>query len=49
MEYIVPSLHIAAFIGMADLGALEEQLAQLMELKEDKFLAGFHHQVQKEH
>lgn len=48
MEYIMPSLCIAAFIGMLDCGALEERLAQLMELKEDRFLAGFHQQVQKE-
>lgn len=33
MEYIVPSLHIAALRGVKDRGALEEQLAQLMELK----------------
>lgn len=29
MEYIVPSLRIAAIIGMEDCGALEERLAQL--------------------
>jgi len=49
MEYIVPSLCVAAFTGMADHGALEERLAQLTELEEDRFLAGFHQQVQKEH
>jgi len=48
MEYIVPSLRIAAFIGMADHGALEERLVQFMELEEDKFLARFHQQVHKE-
>eukprot|EP00253_Pinus_taeda_P023008 PITA_23008 len=48
MEYIVPSLHIVALIGMADHEALEEWLMQLMELEEDRFLAGFHQQVQKE-
>lgn len=26
MEYIVPSIHIVAFIGMEDRGALEERL-----------------------
>eukprot|EP00253_Pinus_taeda_P029844 PITA_29844 len=35
MEYIVPSLRIATFTGMADCKALEERLAQLMELEED--------------
>ena len=48
MEYIVPSLRIAAFIGMEDLEALENRLAQLSELEEDQFLARFHQQVQKE-
>ena len=49
MEYIIPTLRIAALIRMADRGALEERLAQLVELDEDQFLAGFHQQVQKEH
>ena len=35
MEYIVPSLRIEAFTGMADRVALEERLAQLAELEED--------------
>jgi len=48
MDYIVPSLHIASFTGMADHRALEEWLSQLMELKEDRFLVGFHQQLQKE-
>jgi len=42
MEYIVPSLWIAVATGMADCGALEERLAQLDELDEERFLAGFH-------
>jgi len=33
---------------MVDHEALVEWLAQLMELDEDRFLAGFHKQVQKE-
>eukprot|EP00253_Pinus_taeda_P024470 PITA_24470 len=41
MEYIVPSLCIA-LIGMTDCGSLEERIAQLAELEEDRFLAGFH-------
>eukprot|EP00253_Pinus_taeda_P028127 PITA_28127 len=47
MEYIVPSLHIATFTRMEDCRAFEERLAQLTELKEDRFLAGFHQRVQK--
>lgn len=37
MEYIIPSLPIAAMIGMADCGALEERLAQLEELEDERF------------
>lgn len=42
MEYFVPSLQIAAIIGMGDHEALEERLAQLEELEEEWFLTGFH-------
>ena len=48
MEYIVPSLHIAVITGMTDQEALEERLMQLTKLEEDRFLNGFHQQVQKE-
>eukprot|EP00253_Pinus_taeda_P012816 PITA_12816 len=47
MEYIVPSLCIMAFTRMAYRRALEEKLAQLTQLEEDRFLVGFHQQVQK--
>ena len=39
---------IAGFTIMADYRALEERLAQLTEIEEDRFLAGFHQQFQKE-
>ena len=42
MEYIVPSLCIAVLTSMMDQGALEERLTQLYELKEERYLAGFH-------
>ena len=48
MEYIVPSLRIATFIGMVDHGSMEEMLAQLEKLEEDRFLAGSHQKVKKE-
>jgi hypothetical protein len=48
MEYLVPSLRIAAFTDMDDTGVVQERLVQLVELEEDKFIAGFHQQVQKE-
>eukprot|EP00253_Pinus_taeda_P010985 PITA_10985 len=49
MEYIVPSLRIAAMTRMAHRKDLEERFAQLEELEEEWFLAGFHQQVQKQH
>ena len=42
MEYLVPSLRIAAATGMDDVEALEECIAQLGQLEEDRFIAGFH-------
>ena len=47
MEYIVPSLKIAALIDLADEEIVEERLLNLVELEEDRFVAGFHQQVQK--
>jgi len=49
MEYIVPSLRIIVLKGMIDREALEQRLVQLEELEEERFLAGFHQQVQKQH
>jgi transposase InsO family protein len=37
MEYLVPSLRIVAFIDMDDTGVVQERLAQLVELEEDRF------------
>jgi hypothetical protein len=48
MEYLVPSLRIAAFTDMDDTGAVRERLSQLVELEEDRFIAGFHQRVHKE-
>jgi len=42
MEYLVPSLRIASFTGMNDTDADQNMLTQLMELEEDRFIAGFH-------
>jgi hypothetical protein len=46
MEYIVPSLKIAALIDMVDEEIVNERLLNLVELKEDRFVAGFHQRVQ---
>jgi transposase InsO family protein len=42
MEYLVPRLRIVAFIDMDDTGTVQERLADLVELEEDRFIAGFH-------
>jgi transposase InsO family protein len=42
MEYLVLSLIIATFKDMDDTGIVRERLAQLVELEEDRFMAGFH-------
>lgn len=47
MEYIVPSLHIAAFTNMVQPDINEECLAHLVALEEDQFISKFHQQVQK--
>jgi hypothetical protein len=42
MEYLVPSLRITTFTDMDDTGVVQERLTQLVELEEDRFIAGFH-------
>ena len=48
MEYIVPSLCIAAAMGMDDKATLEERVVQLIQLEEDRFIAGFHQRIEKD-
>jgi transposase InsO family protein len=48
MEYLVPRLRIVAFTCMDDSGVVQERLTQLVELEEDRFIVGFHQQIQKE-
>ena len=45
IEYIVPILCIVVAMGIDDAVALEERVAQLIQLEEDCFIAGFHQQV----
>ena len=47
MEYIIPSLRIAQITKMANIDTMNERLAQLLALEEDRFIAGFHQKVQK--
>ena len=48
MEYIVPSLCIAAVTGMDGEVVLEEHVAQLIQLENDRFIVGFHQRVEKD-
>ena len=48
IEYIVPSLHIAATTCMDDDAVMEERMAQLIQLDEGYFIAGFHQCVDKD-
>ena len=48
MEYIVPSLCIAAATGMANETTLKEKATQLVQLEEDRFIAGFQQCVEKD-
>jgi len=41
MEYIVPSPIISTFIEMDDPAMLKERLEKIIELEEDRFIAGF--------
>ena len=45
MEYTVPSLRIAAFTEMDDPTIITERLTKILELEEDRFIAGFQQQV----
>ena len=47
MEYIIPILRIAQITEMADTDTMNERLAQLIALEEDRFIVGFHQKVQK--
>ena len=47
MEYILPNLRIDQITEMTDTDTVEERLAQLLALEEDKFIVGFHQKVQK--
>ena len=48
MEYIVPSLRVAALTKMIDVDVVEERLLQLIHLGEERFIAGFHQNVEKQ-
>jgi hypothetical protein len=47
LEFLVPSLRIAAITQMTERSAIQEILNQMLAMEEDRILAGFHQQVQK--
>jgi hypothetical protein len=47
MEFLVPSLHCCDGRPYRIPDTIEERLSQLLILEEDRFVAGFHQQVQK--
>jgi hypothetical protein len=47
-DILVASLCVATITNVIEKGALQERLSQLMIMEEDRILAGFHQEVQKE-
>jgi hypothetical protein len=47
LEFLVPSLCVAAITHMTERGTVQDRLNQLMIMEEDRILEGFHQQVQK--
>jgi hypothetical protein len=47
MEFILPILCIVAITKLSNTGMIQKILALLFQLEEDRFMAGFHQQVQK--
>ena len=48
MEYIVSNLRIVALTKVTDTDAVEERLVQLIQMEEERFIAGFHKNVEKQ-
>lgn len=48
MEFIVPSLRIFATTNLTKRNEVTKRLEELMELEEDRFIARFHQNVQKD-
>lgn len=47
MEFIIPSLSIAIITNLMETNAISKRLEELMELEEDRFIVGFHQNVEK--
>ena len=48
MEYIVPSLRIDALTEMTNEDTIEQRLSQLVQMDEERFVAGFHQMVENQ-
>jgi hypothetical protein len=48
LEFLVPSLCVTTITNMIERGAVQQRLSYLMSMEEDRILAGFHQEVQKE-
>ena len=48
MEYIVLSLRIVKLIEMTVVDAFELRLSQLIQMEEERFIAGFHQNIEKQ-
>jgi hypothetical protein len=42
LEFLIPSLHVAAITHMIERGTIQERLNQLLSMEEDQILAGLH-------
>jgi hypothetical protein len=45
IEFLMPSLRVAAITQMKERGAVHERLNQLLSIEEDQILTRFHQQV----
>jgi hypothetical protein len=45
LEFMLPILRVGTITNMSERGTIHERLSQLMEMEEDKILAGFHQEV----
>ena len=48
MEYIVLSLRIVVLTKMTDVDVVEEILSQLIQMEEERFVAGFHQNIENQ-
>ena len=47
MEYIVPSLRVVSIAEITNVDHVEDRLLELVQLEEERFVVGFHQNVEK--